>query len=117
MGPSHMLSGVIQCHLSKQDNWSVPQDAATGSATRVWLQAQDLVGKGGIVADSLSEGARGCRRMHEPGKMSARFLLEDAFGMASAKPVRSSGVFIRMRRHLSSCIHAKGCLCCINPQI
>ncbi len=105
MGPSHMLSGVIQCHLSKQDNWSVPQDAATGSATRVWLQAQDLVGKGG------------CRRMHEPGKMSARFLLEDAFGMASAKPVRSSGVFIRMRRHLSSCIHAKGCLCCINPQI
>jgi hypothetical protein len=63
--------------------------------------------KRGIVADSLAEGARGCKRMHEPGKMSARFRLEDAFGMASAKPVRSSGVFIRMSRHLSSCTHAR----------
>ena len=58
-------------------------------------------------ADSLADGARGCRRMHEPGKMSARFRLADAAGMASAKPFRSSGVFIRMSRHLSSCIHAR----------
>ncbi len=60
-----------------------------------------------MVADSLAEGARGCKRMHEPGKMSARFRLADAAGMASAKPVRSSGVFIRMSRHLSSCSHAR----------
>lgn len=58
-------------------------------------------------ADSLADGARGCRRMHEPGKMSARFRLADAAGMASAKPVSSSGVFIRMSRHLSSCTHAR----------
>ena len=60
--------------------------------------------------DSLADGARGCRRMHEPGKMSARFRLADAAGMASAKPVRSSGVFIRMSRHLSSCIHTTLCM-------
>ena len=43
--------------------------------------------------------------MQEPGKMSARFRLAEAAGMASDKLDVSAGVFIRMSRHLSSCIH------------
>ena len=58
-------------------------------------------------ADLLGEGARGCKRMQEPGKMSARFRLAEAAGMASDKLGVSAGVFIRMSRHLSSCMQTE----------
>ena len=58
-------------------------------------------------ADLLGEGARGCKRMQEPGKMSARFRLAEAAGMASDKLDVSAGVFIRMSRHLSSCMQTE----------
>lgn len=107
MGPSHMQSGVTQCHLSRTRQLVNATGCSHGLSNHIVAAATRSSWRRSIVADSLAEGARGCRRMHEPGKMSARFRLEDAAGMASAKPVRSSGVFIRMSRHLSSCIQAR----------
>lgn len=42
--------------------------------------------------------------MHEPGMMSALLHLAEEAGRLPVKPVMSSGVFIMISRHLSSCI-------------
>ncbi len=51
----------------------------------------------------LDDGARGCKRIQDPGRMSARLHLAEEAGRAADSPDMSSGVCIMIKRHLSSC--------------
>ena len=51
----------------------------------------------------LDEGARGCKRIQDPGRMSARLHLAEEAGRLPDSPDMASGVCTMIKRHLSSC--------------